>query len=286
MANQKLKSDKNKKIILAVLLLVMVIVAAYQLFLSEPAPRKRPQQASTPGPTPATQTSSPSPRSQQRASSRQTEQEYLQELLSDTSPLNLVALTRPSGSSQVGNRGNIFAYYVPPPPPPQPPPKPPPIDLQVIQPQTAVAGTPRPFTLTASGRQFPADAVIIIDGRPRQTRRANDTTLTTEIAPGDYASPRNMNVEVKSQSDPAKFWSKPIPFIVQPGPEPQFKYIGRIGDQAVLEMGGSREIVRMKRGDKIQGVWHLDAISDLAIELTHTQYEIKKRVPMKDKGRP
>jgi hypothetical protein len=210
---------------------------------------------------------------------------YLQQLLSDTTPLHLAVITRQTGSSQVGSRGNIFAYYVPPPAPPPPPPKPPPIDLQFIQPQTAVAGTPKQFTLTVSGKGFPADAQIIIDGRVRETKRVNDTTLSTEIIAADYASPRNLNVEVKSKIDPANFWSKGIPFIVQPAPEPQFKYVGRIGDQAILEMAGTREIVRITRGNTVQGVWMIDAISDAAVELTHTQHQIKKRVQMQDKGR-
>jgi hypothetical protein len=94
-----------------------------------------------------------------------------------------------------------------------------------------------------------------------------------------------MNVEVKSQTDPDNLWSRPIPFVVQPSPEPQFKYIGRIGDQAVLEMPGSKDNVRMKRGDKVQGVWLIDAISDSALELTHAQYDIKKRLAMIDKKR-
>jgi hypothetical protein len=139
--------------------------------------------------------------------------------------------------------------------------------------------------MTVTGKGFPADANIIIDGRVRQTKRVNETTLTTEIVPADYAAPRNLNVEVRSQSEPAKYWSKGIPFIVQPSPEPPFKYIGRIGDQAVLEVQGSREITRAKRGDVVQGVWIIDAISDAALELTHKQYEIKKHMQMQGKGR-
>ncbi|HSE96783.1 MAG TPA: hypothetical protein VLD57_00845, partial [Blastocatellia bacterium] len=250
MASKGETSEKKKKIILAVLFLVMVIVVVYQLLLSEPAPRRRPQQGNAPGPATAT-TQSPQPSTQKPArppSSRQAEEAYLQQLLSDTTRLDLAVMTKQPGSSQVGDRGNIFAYFVPPPPKPEPPPPPPPIDLRQIQPQTAVAGTPRQFTLTVIGNAFPADAQIIMDGRPRQTKRVNDTTLSTEVVPADYASPRNLNVEVKSQSDPAKLWSRGIPFIIQPAPEPQFKYIGKIGDQAVLEMSGTKEIVRMTKG--------------------------------------
>ena len=50
MSRKSESSEKTKKIILAVLLLVMVAVAAYQLFLSEPTPKKRPQPTAAPGP--------------------------------------------------------------------------------------------------------------------------------------------------------------------------------------------------------------------------------------------
>ena len=49
MSRKSESSEKTKKIILAVLLLVMVAVAAYQLFLSEPTPKKRPQPTAAPG---------------------------------------------------------------------------------------------------------------------------------------------------------------------------------------------------------------------------------------------
>ena len=209
----------------------------------------------------------------------------IQLLLADRSTLDLRLLARAGGGPATpGKRGNIFDYYKEPPKKPDPPPPPPPIKISYLQPQTAVAGTPRSFKLSASGSAFPADAQILINGNPRQTKRVNDTTLTTEMAPGEYASQKTLTVEVKSQSDPSKFYSNPMSFTVLPSPDPPFKYVGRIGEIAVLETG-TREFARLTKGSTVQGVWRIEAISDAGVDVIHTQYEIRKRVAMQDKGR-
>jgi hypothetical protein len=89
---------------------------------------------------------------------------------------------------------------------------------------------------------------------------------------------------VKSQSDPTKFYSAEIPFIIQPAPEPPFRYIGRIGEKGLFEMTDKR-VERLAVGGVIQGVWHIDSITDAGVEVTQTQYGIKKRLPMVDKVR-
>ncbi|HKS39597.1 MAG TPA: hypothetical protein VJX74_03210, partial [Blastocatellia bacterium] len=64
---------------------------------------------------------------------------------------------------------------------------------------------------------------------------------------------------------------------------PQFRYIGRLGENAVFELTATKEIKRLRRGDVVQGVWRIDSINDSGVELTHTQYEIKARVPLQEK---
>lgn len=277
-------SEKNKKIILAVLLLAAVGIALWN-FTRGPEPRRpaanRPE---------ARTGAQPSPRgpAQEQARSAPTanQQEALyQQMLADTSPLNFSLISVRSEGAKVGPRGNIFAFYVPPPPPPAPTPPPPPIALQMVQPQSAVAGTPRNITLTVTGQGFPQDAQILMDGRPKETKRLNETTVATEVTAAEYSSARNTTVEVKSQSDPVKFYSNPIPFIIQPAPEPPFRYVGRFGENGLFEMGGTKEHTRKKRGDLIQGVWRIDSITDQAVELTNTTYNIKKRIPMVEKAR-
>jgi hypothetical protein len=188
------------------------------------------------------------------------------------------------------NRGNIFAYYVEPPKPQPPPPPPPPIQLTSLQPQTAVAGTPRPVTLQITGNKIPPDAQILIDGSPRLTKRLNESQLTTEISPGDYVMARGMTIEVKSKSDPEHQNSNKIQFVVQPAPEPQFIFKGRLGtlgqpqyNYAVIEITSSREVKRVKVGDTLLGVWRVDSISENFIDVTLTQYDIRRRVQLQEK---
>ena len=213
----------------------------------------------------------------------------MQKLLSDTTPLNLRLSSSGGGTSTPGSRGNIFAYYVEPPKPAPPPPLPPPIQLISVQPQTAVAGTPRPVTLTVTGNKIPADAQILIDGSPRPTKRVSDTQLSTEISAGDYAMARGMTIEVRSTSNPAEN-SNTIQFFVQAAPEPQFIYKGRLGslgqpqyNYALVEIPATRDTKRVKVGDTIMGIWRVDAITADAIEVTLTQYAIKRRVQLQDR---
>lgn len=215
----------------------------------------------------------------------------MQALLTDTTPLNLRVASSGGGPSTPGSRGNIFAYYVPPPSAPPRPPDPPPIQLLSLRPQTAIAGTPRPLTLIVSGNKIPADAHILIDGSPRVTKRLSETQLSTEISPGDYSLARGMNVEVKSQSNPAEN-SNVIQFIVQQAPEPQFIFKGRLGtlnqpqsNYAVIELTATKEIKRVKVGDTVMGIWRVDAISADGIDVTLTQNDIKRRVQLQDKMR-
>jgi len=277
-------SEKNKKIILAVLLLGAVVIAVYN-FNKKPEPRRPSDRPSARAGAPPSQPNVPSSLPARPASTANQQEQLYQQMLADTSPLNFALISNKGGSARVGNRGNIFAFYVPPPVPPPPPPPPPPISLQVVQPQSAVAGTPRDIILTVTGQGFPPDAQILMDGRPKNTRRMNETTLATDVPASEYSFARNVTIEVKSQSDPVKIYSNAIPFVVQPAPEPAFKYIGRIGENGLFEMGGTKEHVRKKRGELIQNVWRIDSITDQAVELTNTTYEIKKRLPMVEKVR-
>jgi hypothetical protein len=157
--------------------------------------------------------------------------------------------------------------------------------LQSVSPQNVVAGTPRQVTVTVTAQKIPEDPQIFFDGRAKPTKRINESQLTTPMEPNEYAFARNINVEVKSQSDPIKNNSNTIPLIIQPAPEPQFRYIGRLGESAVFEITATKEIKRLTRGGVLQGVWRIDSITDAGVDITHTQYEIKRRVALQDKGR-
>ena len=146
--------------------------------------------------------------------------------------------------------------------------------------------------MVITGSKMPDDAQVLIDGSPRPTKHVGETQLSIEIAPADYSYTRNMNIEVKSKGNPTVDYSNSVTFVVQPAPEPQFTYKGRLGslgdsqnNYAVFEMTGTREIKRAKVGDTIMGIWRVDAISADAVDITHKQYEIKRRVPLQDKVR-
>ncbi|HXG65649.1 MAG TPA: hypothetical protein VNO70_11115 [Blastocatellia bacterium] len=285
MASKQPASEQRKKLMLAALGLVLVLVMAYQFLFKSSTPTRR---------TTATANANQAARSSAGTAPIQTarqvnaaagRQEAQEPQTGEVLPLDLAMMREEPESATVGPRGNIFAYYVPPPPPPPKPEPPPPIVLQSAQPSGLVAGTPRRFTMTVTGQPFPPDAQIILNGRPKTTNRAGDNVLSTDVEPGEYAAPGNMSVEVKSASDPAKMYSNALTLVVQPAPEPPFKYVGRIGDQGVFELNSTKEIIKARPGGLIQGVWRVDAVNDVAVELTHTQYDIKKRIAIESKGR-
>ncbi len=286
------KAEQNKQLIAAALGILLVSVVLYQVFFSGPAPRPSANSnrgGSNAAPQPKTAPIT-SPEAADRVATKQPktagqEEEELQALLSNMNPLETGKLSE-GGNAAVGPRGNIFDFYRPPPPPKQPDPPPPPLTILGLSPNNATAGVPRPFTLTVYCKPLQVnDAQILIDGRPRQTKRVNDGTLTTDISPADYAYARSMNIEVKSQSDPMKMFSNPMTFTVGQAPEPGFKFIGLLGEQAVLEITGSKEVMRFKTGQNVQGVWRIDSISTQGIDLTHTQFDIKRRIPLQEKTR-
>lgn len=292
MPKRSSSSEKIKRILLAALGVGLVGAVIYQFFLNGPA--AKPKRNAQPGATtagssaPATGSAPAAQKTRQLGAAAQQEALMLA-LLSDTTPLNLRLASSGGGKSEPGSRGNIFAYFKEPPPPPQKALPPPPIQLISLQPQTAVAGTPRPVTLVVTGNKIPADAQMLIDGLPRPTNRVSERQLSTEISPGDYSLARGMNIEVKSKSNPAEN-SNSIQFVVQPAPEPQFIYKGRLGtlnqpqyNYAVVELNATKEIKRAKVGDTIMGIWRVDAITADGIEVTLTQHEIKRRVQLQER---
>ncbi len=294
MAKRSSSSEKAKRIFLAALGVALVAAVVYQFVLKGPAskPKRNAQPGATTGDSsrPAAASAPAAQKTRQLGAAAQREA-VMQALLSDVTPLNLKFASSGGGKSEPSSRGNIFAYFIPPPPPPAKQPDPPPIQLVSLQPQTAVAGTPRPLTLVVTGNKIPADAHILIDGSPRVTKRLSETQLSTEISPGDYSLARGINVAVKSQSNPAEN-SNSIQFVVQAAPEPQFIYKGRLGtlgqpqyNYAVVELNSTKEIKRAKVGDTIMGIWRVDAISADGIDVTLAQYDIKRRVQLQDKVR-
>jgi hypothetical protein len=290
----KKNSEKAKIIALSGLGAVLLFTLVYQLFFSSPPPRptlqsgkNNPGSNASSGVTIQSPENAESAASKQNVSKRGNDQEMLRLLLDDVTPLN-TSLIVGSRNAAVSERGNIFEYYVPPPVPEKivPPPPPPPIALQAVSPTSATAGTPRPFVLTVVGQNIPPDAKIYTNSNVRNnTKRVNETTLSVDIMPSEYSSQANWTIEVKSPSDPSKWYSNPLTFTALAAPEPPFKFIGILGDQALIEITGSKEYLRLKVGGTIQGIWRVDAISNQAMDVTQTQFDIKKRVPLQERPR-
>ncbi len=290
MAGKNLAWEKNKKFVLAGALGLMLFAFVYSFFLSDSGPSRPTRRtgntnSSASAPTRSTTVPVQTQRQVEAAASKPSNRkEELEAELADLTPLELVTHVVASPNPKT-ERGNIFAYYVPPPEPPPKPIPPPPIALQFVQPPSVIASTPKAFTLTVVGNGYPADAQIIMGGRARQTKRVNATTLSTDVAPGDYMSQGSIPIEVRSQSDPSKMFSNQVALSVQPAPEPPFKYYGETGGNALLEVGGVFEHKGYRRGETIQGVWRIDSITKDMIEVTHLQLGIKKTVARQEKPR-
>lgn len=281
MARKASSKDSKKKMALAAILLMLAVVVVYQMAQGpNSAPKlaspQSGQASSKPG-TPAALTTADA--TQRRSANDQPKDIEIQQLLADITPLDIAAMMAAKGSS--GSGRNVFAYYVPPPPLPPKPEPPPPIALRFIQPQTAIAGTPKSFPLTVTGESFPEDAQIFLGGAAKPTKRLSPNQLTTEVAASDYRIVGTINVEVKSQSKPELF-SNPVGFTAQPAPEPPARFLGIMGDLAVIEVNarGGKDFMRLRRGEKIEGIWRIDSISENGIEVTDVRYDIRKRLPL------
>ena len=285
------KAEQRKRLLLAVLGGLFVFAVVYNLFLSSPSrPARKPSNsnapdAASPSSSAATATRSSAPAPAQPKAGGQPE-EVVALLMQDLTPLDLRGPVKSGAVEPDKERGSVFAYYVPPPPPPVPPPPPPPITLQGVTPSSAVAGTPRKILLTVVANLIPEDAQLFFDGAPRPARRLNDHQIATDLEPNEYASQRTINITLKSASDP-KLFSTATAFMVQAAPEPQFRYVGRLGDKGLFELPGSpnKEYKQLGRGESIMGQWRIDAITDQGVDVTLTQYDIKRRVPLTDKTR-
>jgi hypothetical protein len=293
MAKKSVLSEKNKKIAAGVVGVVFLFVFVYEFFLSDSPPPARPHvtAASDPAPESAKPAVTPvqynpsNPAAPPRMTTEQLKQQEFDRMLADMTPLDVSSVHKVA-EGETTERKNMFEIWKAPPPPAPTPPPPPPIAIRALEPQTAIAGSPKPLTIKVTGATpFPPDAQVVFAGAFRQTHRLSDTLLSIDLSPSDYGAQRSASVEVKSKADPVKLYSNQIPFIIQPSPNPPFKNVGRIGDLAVFEMGSdpNKQYKRLRRGQTIDTVWRIDAITDNGVDVTDTRYDIKKHVPLEEK---
>src|ERR1700730_6156744 len=159
-------------------------------------------------------------------------------------------------------RRNVFAFYLPAPPAPSPPPAPPsptptpPLLLAAISPSSVYART-ADFSLDVTGDKFTPAAHIVIDGRESPTRYKSPQQLSATVSAAMIATAGQRQIVVKTSD--GKLYSNMATLSVTAPPTPNYTYIGiigktrRIGDTALLQEKGSKEILNVQRGDVLSG---------------------------------
>jgi hypothetical protein len=190
-------------------------------------------------------------------------------------------------------RRNVFAYYVPPtptptplPPPPSPPP-PPPILLAAVSPANVYART-ADFSLDVTGDKFTPAVHIVVDGRELPTRYKSPQQLSATIPAAMIANPGQRTIIVKT-SDGILF-SNQLTMSVTAPPVPNYTYVGvilkprHIGDIAILQDKASKETLNVQRGDLLGGRFRVASISEREVVLTDTNLLIKHPLALSNDG--
>ncbi len=191
------------------------------------------------------------------------------------------------------SRRNIFAFYEPTPTPvaspvivPTPPP-PPTVLLAALSPANVYARTDD-FTLEVTGDKFTPAVRILIDGREMPTHYVSAQQLSTMVPAAMIASPGPRSVSVKS-SDSVLFSNTQV-LNVSPPPIPNYNYVGiigkprHIGDTALLQDKGNKEIVSVQRGDILGGRFRVTSISDRELIVVDTNLKIKHSLALTNEG--
>lgn len=263
-------NEKKKMIAAGVLALVAIIVLGYVFFGGGSS---KPPTNQTTGIRP-----SPSPRAG-------IERPGAEPPVEDQSIYREISSREPAPAYSEANR-NIFAYYIPPSPTPKlvifqtPTPTPtPPLTASSLSPSSVYART-ADFSLQLMGDKFTGAAKIVLDGRELPTRFVNAQQLFATVPASFIANPGVRQVMARS-SDGA-LYSNTLTLNITPPPTPNFTYVGIIGkrsynDTAVLQDKGSKDFVRVQRGDSVGGRFRVVSISekevkviDTALKITHT----------------
>lgn len=263
-------NEKKKMIAAGVLALVAIIVLGYVFFGGGSS---KPPTGPPTGIKP-----SPSPRAG-------IERPGYEPTPDDQSIYREISYSEPAPAYSEANR-NIFAYYIPPTPTPKlvivptpSPTPPPPWTASSLSPASVYART-ADFSLQLMGDKFTSAAKIVLDGRELPTRFVNAQQLFTTVPASFIANPGVRQV-VARNSD-GTLYSNTLTLNITPPPPPNFTYVGIIGkprfnDTAVLQDKGSKDFIRVQRGDPVGGRFRVVSISekevkliDTALKITHT----------------
>ena len=262
-------NEKKKMIAAAVLALVAIIVLGYVFFgggSSKP---------------PSNQTAGTRPSPAPRAAAAVTTQ-AVDTTSDDASIYQPIVYTGATPAYSEANR-NIFAYYIPPPPTPKPvivqtptPTPTPPLTASAISPASVYART-ADFSLQLSGDKFTSAVKIVIDGRDLPTRFVNSQQLATTVPASLIATPGVRQVIARSAD--GTLYSNTLSLSINQAPAPNFTYVGIIGkprfnDTAVLQDKGSKDFIRVQRGDPVGGRFRVVSISEKEVKLIDTALKI------------
>ncbi|MDQ2856020.1 MAG: hypothetical protein M3R68_06805 [Acidobacteriota bacterium] len=279
------ESNDQKKVMVAVALGVLAIIALWWTFFGFGSSRKppsptpsRPLTAGSQAPVKAPDQSQPQSQPDDPDKSA-----YLTEIV-----LKLTPPVVPEA------RRNIFAFYEPTPTPvpqlpvkvPTPPP-PPPVLLAAISPASVFARTDD-FTLEATGDKFTPAVHIVIDGRELPTRYVSAQQVSATVPAAIIANAGQRQVSVKSSD--GSLYSLPLSLSVNPPPVPNYNFIGllgkkrNIGDTALLQDKSNKEVVSVQRGDILAGKFRVTSISDRELVLVDTNLKIKHLLTLTNDG--
>jgi hypothetical protein len=202
----------------------------------------------------------------------------------------------PSSYSAPEAKRNIFAYYEPPKAPvvvpttPTPTPTPPPpVLLASVSPSNVYART-ADFKLEVAGDKFTPEMKIFVDGRELPTTYRGPQQLSTTISASFIAAPGARQIVVRTPDN--RLYSNQLAINVAAPPTPNYTYIGiigtqdRIGDTALVQDRGNRNVSSVFRGDVIGGRFRVTSISEKELVVVDTSLKIKHVLPMTegDKG--
>ncbi|MCW5960647.1 MAG: hypothetical protein KIS76_10835 [Pyrinomonadaceae bacterium] len=256
--------EERKKIIAAIVLGVMALIALTYTFSGMFVSKKKVavNVTASPSPTPLNAPQNPAMPSRQEM---------------DFEYTTIPVVYNPGNFNAPDPGRNIFAFYEPgkptpysptPTPPPVPiptptPPPPPPIFVAYSAPQSVYAGS-KGFRLEISGDKFTPDSVILFNGSQLPTTYIGPQNLYAQISDSMIAFPGSRSISVIT---PDGKYSNLITMNVQEPPKPQLKYIGLIArarynnDTAYFEEPGKETPIGARLNDIVGGRFRLKSIS-------------------------
>ena len=284
------KPGEKKKLIIAAVLGLVAIIFLWWTFIGFGSSSS----GSRATVRPPAATASPSPAQRGARPGNQRANDATANAVLDLSNMREVQFV-PSSYNAPEAKRNIFAYYVPPvvvkaaTPVEQPTPPPPDMLLASVSPANAYART-GDFKLDVTGDKFTADSRIYVDGRELPTTFTSPQQLSTTVPASFIAAPGARQIMVRTADN--RLHSNVATLSVAAPPLPNYTYVGiispitRVGDTALVQDKGNKNIVGVQRGDLLANRFRVTSISDKELVLMDSTLKIQHKLTMVegDKG--